>query len=236
MKKVIGIVPSAQLFEGDDPYQDRYLFINSYPVRLTQCGGVPIGLLSADGRLIEEALELTDAVLICGGTRIFPYHFEAVEHCVRRGKPLLGVCLGMQVIHTWFVVADEAERRGYEGPLLELYQEMKRERHMFVLPVAHHWDLPIRRGQEEAVKHPVSLLPKTHLRRLLGVEQVRGASMHNYRIEAPSPRLTVSAVTADGTIEGIEFQDHIIGVQFHPEVDGQLDQLFCFLTGERTED
>ena len=34
----------------------------------------------------------------------------------------------------------------------------------------------------------------------------------------------------DGTIEALEYKDNIIGVQFHPEVDNKLDELFNFLT------
>ncbi|MBQ2697890.1 MAG: gamma-glutamyl-gamma-aminobutyrate hydrolase family protein [Clostridia bacterium] len=230
MKKIVGIVPSARLFETDDPYQDRYTFINSYALRLAENGGAPIGLLSQNGRLLPEPLELTDALLICGGTKILPFHFEAVDYAVRSGKPLLGVCLGMQVIHAYFLVADEAGRRGYEGPLLDLYEQMKKERHMFVLPVEHHWDVPIRRGQEEAVKHPLRIAPGSLLHRLLGQDEIRGASMHHYRVNNPSPRLTRSAHTADGTIEALEYGEQILGIQFHPEVDSQLDPLFRFLT------
>ena len=29
MSRLIGVVPTARLFEGDDPYQDNYVFVNS---------------------------------------------------------------------------------------------------------------------------------------------------------------------------------------------------------------
>ena len=228
--KIVGIVPSAQLFQTEDIYQDCYRFVNNYMVRIAKHGGTPIGLLSVDGRLCEDALELTDAILIAGGTKIHPYHFQAVHHAVQTGKPLLGICLGMQVIHAYFVVADEAMRRGFCGDLLELYDSMKKERHMFVLPVEHHWDVHITRGHEEDAKHTIAVRPGTLLHSLMGTDAIRGASMHNYRVNAPSPRLTVSAVTPDGTIEALEAGPNILGVQFHPEVDDQLAPLFRFLT------
>ena len=38
----------------------------------------------------------------------------------------------------------------------------------------------------------------------------------------------------DGTIEAVEYKNHIVGVQFHPEVDGELGALFRFLSGKPT--
>lgn len=230
-KKLIGIVSSGSLFTTQDLYEDRYTFVNNYGLRVQENGGIPMGLLPVDGFLEEETLEQVDAILICGGRRIYPYHMQAVRHALRTGKPLLGVCLGMQAIHSWFQVEDEAQRRGFTGDLLELYEIMKKERHMFVLPVAHHWDVHMVRGQEDAAKHAVLLRENTQIHRLLGTTEIRGATMHNYRINQPSDRLTVSGLAADGTIEAIEFGRQVLGVQFHPEVDDSLDPLFRFLTG-----
>ena len=234
MKKVVGIVPSAALFETNDLYQDRYAFVNHYCLRTAQHGGVPMGLLSVDGMLVTEALDRVDSLLICGGSRIHPYHFQAVQHAVETGKPLLGICLGMQAIHSYFIVADEAKRRNFHGSLLELYGIMKKEKYMFLLPVEHHWDVHCTRDNVQDVKHPVALQRGTLIHRLLGQDQVMGASMHRYRIDNPSPRLTVSGRAQDGTIEAVEYKNHIVGVQFHPEVDGELGALFRFLSGKPT--
>ena len=228
-KRVVGIVPSGSLFGSEDLYEDRYTFVNHYCLRVAESGGVPMGLLPVDGYLSEAALEQVDAILICGGRRIYPYHLQAVEHAMKTGKKLLGVCLGMQTIHSYLQVEDEALRRNHKGSLLELYETMKRERHMFVLPVAHHWDVHIVRDRVDEAKHPVQLCPDTHIRRLLGTDTVFGATMHNYRINEPSPRLTISGYAADGTIEAVEYGSHVIGVQFHPEVDRTLEPLFRFL-------
>ena len=230
MKKVVGIVPSARLFENDDLYQDQYTFVNNYALRVAKNGGTPIGLLSEDGQLFQDALALTDAILICGGRRIFPYHFQAVQHAIEHKKPLLGICLGMQAIHSYFTVLEEAERRNHPGSLLELYETMKKERHMFVLPVSHHWDVHITRGHEADAKHEVCLTPDSNLRRRLGQDVIWGATMHNYQVNAPSRYLQIAGRARDGTIEAVEYADHVIGVQFHPEVDDTLDALFRFLT------
>ncbi len=231
MPNIVGIVPSARLFETDDYYKDQYFFVNNYAKRVAQAGGVPVGLLADDGYILPRPLETCDAFLFCGGRRILPYHFQAMDYAVRAGKTVLGICLGMQLIHSYFIVADEAARRGWTGDLLGLYEIMKKEKYMFTEPVEHHWDVPMVRDHADETKHPVSLLPGTRLRAMMGRDSLMGASLHHYRITAPSPRLTVAAYAPDGTIEGVECGDSILGIQFHPEVDGKYMEFFRFVSG-----
>ena len=96
--RIIGVVPGAKLFGSEDLYADQYLFVNGYPKRISVCGGTPIGILSSDGYVIERALELCDAFVFCGGARFYPYHFEVMDYAARSGKPVLGICLGMQLL------------------------------------------------------------------------------------------------------------------------------------------
>lgn len=230
-KRLIGIVPTARLFDTDDYYKDNYIFVNNYAKRVAANGGIPLGLLPGDGYALADTLEACDALVFCGGNRIFPYHFQAMEHAVKAGKRVLGICLGLQVLHSYFIVEDEAARRGYTGSLLSLYETMKKERYMFTEPVEHHWDVHMTRGHVDEAKHPVSVAPDTLLHRLTRQDTLLGATMHRYRVTQPSPRLTVSARAADDTIEGLELGDRLLGVQFHPEVDAVHDALFAWVCG-----
>lgn len=230
-KRLIGIVPTARLFDTDDYYKDNYIFVNNYAKRVAANGGIPLGLLPGDGYALADTLEACDALVFCGGNRIFPYHFQAMEHAVKAGKRVLGICLGLQVLHSYFIVEDEAARRGYTGSLLSLYETMKKERYMFTEPVEHHWDVHMTRGHVDEAKHPVSVAPDTLLHRLTRQDTLLGATMHRYRVTQPSPRLTVSARAADGTIEGLGLGDRLLGVQFHPEVDAVHDALFAWVCG-----
>ena len=76
----------------------------------------------------------------------------------------------------------------------------------------------------------MQVIPGTRLHSLLGQEQVRAVTLHRYRITTPSERAVVSARALDDTIEGIELGERAIGVQFHPEVEDELDALFRFVT------
>lgn len=226
MGAVIGIVPTARLFDTEDPYKDQYIFVNNYVRRILDNGGTPLGVLSVDGRVAAEALGLCRGFLLCGGNKLWPYHLQVVEHAVKEGKPILGICLGMQAICAYFRVREAAEARRFAGDILELFETMKRERFMFNLPVAHHWDVAIDRANIGQTKHPVDIRSGTYLHRLLGADRVWGATLHRYRVNGLPSGLVPSAFTADGTIEGIEGGPNILGVQFHPEVEGELDSLF----------
>jgi gamma-glutamyl-gamma-aminobutyrate hydrolase PuuD len=230
LKKLVGIIPSANLFETEDIYSDRYYFINNYAKRVYKNSGIPIGILADDGYVFEESLEKVDSILVCGGKKILPHQFQAVEYAIENNKKILGICLGMQLIHIYFLVCDEAIRRNYTGSKLELFEQMKKEKYMFTAPVEHHWDVHMIRGKEDDTKHVIKIKHDTHLHNLLKTDTVKGASMHHYKINNPSPRLTISAYAEDGTPEAIEYGKNILGVQFHPEIDDNFASLFKFLT------
>ena len=225
MSKIVGVVPTARLFENDDPYQDNYVFVNSYIQRVAEAGGVPVGLLSVDGTLAPGALESCDALLLCGGRKIWPYHIQAVEHAAQTGKPLLGVCLGLQAVCAYYMIREEAEKRSLYGSAVDLFSALKREKYFFTRPVAHHWDTHLTRATVDAVKHPVRIAPDSRLARILEADSTLGASMHNYRADHVPAGLRLCAQTDDGCIEGVE-NDTMLAVQFHPEVDSVHEKLF----------
>lgn len=149
-----------------------------------------------------------------------------MDYAARSGKPVLGICLGMQMMNTYFLVAEEAQRRGWSGTLLALFDQMKKERYMFTEPVDGHWNGHITRDSVDSFKHPIRVEPGSRIEHLLGGPEILGASMHNYRITHPAAALRVTGRTADGTIEALEYGDQMLGVQFHPEADATSDALF----------
>lgn len=224
MAGVIGIVPTARLYDTEDPYKDQYIFVNNYAKRILENGGVPLGILSADGRVAAGALELCQGFLLCGGHKIWPYHLQVVEHALQRSKPLLGICLGMQAICAYFRLLEEAQKRNFKGDILDLFEIMKAEGYLFNLPVEGHWDVAITRSNIPQTKHPVDIRPGSRLHGLLG-GRIFGATLHRYRVNGLAPGLTAAAFTADGTIEAVE-GENLLGVQFHPEVEGEMAALF----------
>lgn len=224
MSKVIGVVSPALLYENDNTNLDVYRFSNNYMKRIYACGGLPLGLLPCDAWLNEEAFEHCDALLICGGKKIWPHHLQAVHHAEKTGKKLLGICLGMQTINRYFKTVEYAEEHGIEGDISDLYETN--------IPtmeaVTGHHNVMLR-GHEDEIKHRVNLSADSHLARLIGADHVYGATLHNYAVVHPSKYVTVTGYAEDGTIEVIERGETMIGTQFHPEVDDKLLPLFQWL-------
>jgi len=238
MKKIIGVVPKGVLFDEEKScISDVYHLGNNYTKRILEAGGIPVCIAPVDGRISQEALEMCDGFIVQGGKQMWPYHFQVIDHAVNHGKRFLGICLGMQLIHRYFAIRKMAEEEGLEEDIAAqicrmFYEEQKG--HNLLHLVEGHRSETMPRGEEDKAKHEVEIVPGTLLHRLMGRETVNGATFHNYRVEDPVDCVKVNAWATDGsgTIEGIEYQDYILGVQFHPEVDDKLPELFAFLTKE----
>lgn len=232
MAKIIGIVPKGDLQAAEESnMKDRYFLLNNYIKRVTEAGGIAMGVAPVDGWVPQQALEAFDGFVVQGGQKFFPYHFQIIHHAVETGKPYLGICLGMQLIRTYFMLRHRVEAAGYEGDLVQAIWHLQCNKDFDTLgSVEGHYSALVPRGREEEVKHEVTVVPGTLLHRLLGRETAHGATYHNSCVPADESFLTINARAADGTIEGVEYGENVLGVQFHPEVDDKLPELFAFVT------
>lgn len=234
MKKIIGIVPKGIPFETENDRLQHYELGNSYAKRIKEAGAIPIGLAPVDGRISPEQLSLCDGFIAQGGSRMFPYHFQIIHHAATTGKKYLGICLGMQLIHRYFAIKQIVENRGAEGAIdqqiIDLFCNQGIGENLLHRVEGHRTVNSVTDADE--AKHPVSIVPGTVLHRLLGKKEIEGASFHNWCAKDPVDTLTVNAWAADDTIEGLENGSNILGVQFHPEVDDTLPEIFRFLTEE----
>lgn len=239
MKKLIGIVPRGVLCDMEQSnMSDKYELGNNYIKRVSEAGGIPMGVTPIDGKISEDVLERFDGFVVQGGTTMWPYHFQIIHHAVTHGKRYLGICMGMQLIHCYFslrkMVEDSGQRGDFIEQMYELFHEQEKE-YELIERVEGHYSKTAIRGKEDEVKHDVKVVPGTMLHRLMNQDRLRGATYHKWRVHDPVECLTINAWAEDKTIEGIEYGDNILGVQFHPEVDGCLLELFGFLVADRLE-
>lgn len=213
-RPVIGVAPSIRHRPGRG---DAYVLYANYAAMVSRGGGLPFLLPLASTR--EEALELIDRVdglLLTGGNDIDPALYGQAARpattigprariesdlllaraAQERGRPALGVCLGIQVMNVAF-----------GGTLLQHIPE----------------DIPgaLRHEEENRVgpEHPVRIEPGTLLGRALGVETAVVNSYHHQAVAKPASGFHVSARSPDGIVEAIERDDHpfYLGIQWHPE-------------------
>ena len=111
------------------------------------------------------------------------------------GKPLLGVCKGVQVLNVF-----------YGGTL---FQDIKTSQRCPHSDFRH-------RGTGT---HAVTLTQGTRLADILGVDALTVNSMHHQAVDTPGKGLRVSAVSEDGFVEALEDPSlpFCVAVQWHPE-------------------
>lgn len=238
MKKIIGIAPASFIGKPDEScMQDYYKLGNNYIKRATEAGCIPIGLAPADNLVSEEVLAMCDGFLVQGGAEFYPYHFQIIHHAVTHGKRYLGICLGQQLIYVYFKFRSMMEERGYEGDLVtaicNYIAEQPSDFSLQKRVTGHRKEYP-KRGNEDAAKHDVNIVPGTLLHKVLGRDTMRLCSFHDLNTPPEQNLVTINAWSAcgDGVVEGTEYSDYILGVQGHPEADGLLPELFDFLARE----
>lgn len=228
VKKKVGIVPSGHYLEGRSVYDDAYTVVNAYGNSVRDAGAFPVGIVPQNAHIDEDYLSMCDAFLITGGIRILPYHLETVAYAKKTGKKLLGICLGMQAIHAYFFSENERRKRGSEETAIEVFERLKREGYMYLDPVDGHWAHHMERKNLSEVRQPVFVNEGT-VKRIFGKTEITAPSMHRYAVNVPDSCLRISAAASDGVVEGLEYGNNILGVQFHPEIDPQLALLFTWL-------
>lgn len=223
-KPIIGIPLCLDDRERWRPGRD-YLYIDSaYARAVTRAGGLPIQLPIQDDA--DALVARLDGLLVPGGddfpsARPLPsgvtldlvpevqLAFDAalVEAARRAGRPILGICYGMQLL---------AHLR---GGVLEPHLPSGR-------PDAAPHRLP------DAESHPVEIAADSRLANAIGAGAKIVNSLHHQAVHAPGPDHRVVAESPDGVIEAIELESSSeaweIGVQWHPEKreDETSDRLF----------
>jgi glutamine amidotransferase len=161
--------------------------------------------VTADAGLLDRASHIVlpgvGAFAGCmAGLAGLPGMIEALECNVRgRGKPFLGICVGMQLM------AARGHEHGVHAGLGWLPGEVRRIEPAAGLKVPHMgWnELAV-----AAPDHPV----------LAGIASGRHAYfVHSYHFAADDPGIVLATVDYGGALAAIVGRGNILGTQFHPE-------------------
>ncbi|WP_353949299.1 gamma-glutamyl-gamma-aminobutyrate hydrolase family protein [Sporolactobacillus sp. Y61] len=195
------------------PYTHR-----DYVTALLNADALPVILPIAPEETADAYLSLCDGIIFSGGGDVDPrffgespslyldtfiterdrIEFALMKKAVAAGKPILGICRGMQVLNVM-----------YGGTLVQdLPTEWKN-------PLQHDQKVPRKKAS-----HSVRLLSGSRLSALFDdKESLYVNSLHHQAIKKLAAGFRSAAVAPDGVIEAIEHEtnDRILGVQWHPE-------------------
>lgn len=217
-KIVIAIVP--QVKHHENPYQDSCTYVNLYSKKIIENGAIPLGLISVDGSLNVKALEACDGFLFPGGIRIERFHFQILDFAIQNNKPLLGICLGMQVMAVYGYLYSELKRRKIkytEEKLFHLYNQMKQEKVEFLkkieIPNVHGYKImnqkiEINIKNLKKQRHMINIENKSNLFKIYGCSSLEVISLHSYSVARYGDELFKPvAYSNDHIIEALELKD-----------------------------
>lgn len=196
---------------------------SAYPDAILRAGGLPVILPPiGDADVLREAVAGLDGVLLIGGgdiraerygletsplaklvhPRREEFDFALVAEALAQNKPVLGICLGCQVLNVH-----------YGGTLYQdLPTEFGGECGCACEKIEHSLDDP-------EARHDVIVEVDTLLGQIVGAGGLRANSTHHQAVRGVGHGLVEAARSTDGLVEAIEdpARPFVVGVQWHPE-------------------
>lgn len=221
MKPVIGVTPDFNAGDRKDMggHEPTYFLRARYIRAVEELGGIPLILpLVAAPSARQRLLDQVDGLLVTGSGPDLPprlygerqryqfplvserradFELELVHQARKQDLPLLAICGGMQTVNV-----------ACGGSLI---QDIPAQ----VPDALNHRQ----KGKAVHVAHPVTVAPKSLLKKIIGTEKLMVNSSHHQSVKAVAPSLQASAVAPDGIIEAIESPTNrfLLAVQWHPE-------------------
>jgi putative glutamine amidotransferase len=205
-------------------------------------GGVPLTLSRLDD-VLEDALDVVDAVVIGGGRDIEPHRYgqephaalgppdphrdefelELVQRAIDRELPILGMCRGVQVINVALggtLVQDVGLAPEWgEHPTDRGWHRWKEVERA---SLSNEADMP------QHPRHPMAVRSGSRLHAALEVEEIDVNSFHHQAIDRLGEGLRVTGFAPDGVIEVIELatDPYVLGAQFELQEEWRVDRRF----------
>lgn len=142
------------------------------------------------------------------GLMAVPGLWEALEEqVIRRGKPFLGICVGMQLMASRGLEHDMTEGFGW------IPGDVKP-----ISPKDPSFKIPHMGWNTLELRKPHALLDGIPL----GENGLHAYFVHSYHFEPPDPSHVVATTEHGMTVTAMVGRDNLAGTQFHPEKSQQL--------------
>ena len=187
----------------------------AYSKAVVHNGGLPVLIPTVEQQrnYLVDIVRRIDGLLLPGSRDMDPHFYEeephpklnpmsrerteaefmALEMAIEHDKPVLGICGGMQFINVF-----------YGGSLFQDIQALVKN------PLLH----------ENGEEHQVEIKEGSTLYKIVGEKVLNVKSYHHQAVNRLGKELTVSAVSPDGIIEGLECdRNRLLAVQWHPELE-----------------
>jgi glutamine amidotransferase len=155
-----------------------------------------VRLAAADGAILPGVGAFGDAMRELRETGLG----DAVLDYVRSGKPLLGICLGMQLLFTASEEHGEHEGLGLLPGRAVRFRGDFKVPHMGWNRLCFHRESPLFAGMEEGHVYFV----------------------HSYHVRLGEPSDLLASTDYHGPVTAIVNRDNVYGMQFHPEKSGAV--------------
>ena len=232
------LIPTFRVERGEHLPIDIFRINEPFVTVLQEVGALPIGMpTSVQISDYKHYVEMVDGLLLQGGHDIHPDFFAPEEelhpavHSISKerdnseialvkafyeaGKPILGICRGIQVINVAFGGT--------------IFQDLPTQNPSSISHFPNP-EIDIKKVSLEDTErnvHEVSLKNNSLLQKIFGKQIIGVNSLHHQSVKNIGKELVVTAKAEDGVIEGIEsnnMEAHwILGVQWHPEFSKKLD-------------
>ncbi|MCT8140201.1 imidazole glycerol phosphate synthase subunit HisH [Anaerobacillus sp. CMMVII] len=154
-------------------------------------------LQKADGLILPGVGSFKDAMAILRSEKLDQFLLE----WARSGKPLLGICLGMQLLF------EESEENGETKGLALLQGKVRRFKG--VTQSGERYKVPHMGWNrlEFQQKHPL----------LDDVEEGHVYFVHSYVVQGMDPTQLLASSSYNGVVPAVVGKNNVLGAQFHPE-------------------
>jgi hypothetical protein len=215
--KIIAISTRSVDYQSDAGIAKRRLYINGYFSEVAEKAGFILFPVCSDNGL-EEIATMCSGLIIAGRDRdINPKYYGE--------KPLEGL-----------EYPDDPYEDELDFKLIELFEKINKPilgicSGLQSLNIYHGGTLKQHieehTSKEELVRHKIDIEENSFVYSLYG-SKTEVNSIHHQAIKDVAEGFKVTAVAEDGTIEAIE-KGNLIGLQWHPEVDYEIDTFKKFL-------